>query len=374
MPNDQAHDPQVPTAGERVAQPVALSVAPVSSGGSASGSGISVSYTGTGIGETVTISTSTLNFTTKSNAAPLWYVDPGAEGTIDASPLSRTALSLAGRPFGNLDTAIKYGPNGAAKAEQVGSAPGYRTNSDTLGPSQGVLKTDVDGAGDHIRIMSRWRRNFDGLDAYAKQVEFGGTAWNIKGWRWWASVAGTKNNMVFSYGQSNTEDGGPRVTPENSASGTAYPQGTDKALWGLKKDAWVSEVIDIKQSSAPDVADGLVRMICDGQEFAYENVITQDSSVGGRYVDLVMEQWQFVYTDTPFIKWHDFIYVDDTPHALVITDKPSWGTEGAIIDPLIPIAWGSAEITAKTRCNISGKYLYLIDGNGDLLNTNGVAL
>ena len=343
---------------------------------SASGSGIDVSWTGRGIGDTVTITTSTLDFTTKANANPLWYVDPGAEGTIDASPLSRLTTSLSGRPLGNLDTSTTYGPNGSATASLVGTSPDWQVASGSLGPSLGNLKTNGSGAGDHIRIMTRWRRNFDGLDAHSKwqALNSGGSAWNIKRWRWYSEVGSPKNNLVFAYGQVNSEDGDARITPENSATGTDNQAGADLALYGMKKDQWVSEVVEIEQSSAAGVNDGSVRHIADGQEHLFSNVITYDDDANdGRYVDLVMEQWQFIYTDTPFTLWHDYIYVDDTPHAVIITDKPNWGDENAIIDAVIPTAWNGTIITAQNRCPLFG-YLYVIDGNGSVLNSAGVNL
>lgn len=350
------------------------------SGGSASGSGIDVSWTGKAIGDTLTITTSTLDFTAKTNAKPFWYVDPGAEGVLTASPLSRKTVSLAGTDLGTLDEITKYGPGGAAVASKTSSSPSWLVDSGTIGPSLGTLKTNADGAGDHIRVASRYRRNVDGLDAYAKwqALNPGASAWNIKRWRWWSETnPTTKNDLVVALGQANTESGDIRVTPENSASGTLYYGGkvTDPALFGMKKNAWVSEFLEMRQSSAAGVPDARFRHIADGDEFLYDNFVSYDNDGNdSRYVDFVMEQWQFIYADTPFELWHDFIYLDDTPHAIVVTSGATWGTEGVTIDPVVPTTWGSTSITAQARCALEGKYLYVFDGTGALLNTTGVPL
>ncbi|MCD1631365.1 hypothetical protein [Marinobacter shengliensis] len=326
----------------------------------------------------LTIETNTLDFTEKQNPNPLWYVDPGVEGTLSASPLSRLKVDLTGTPIGNLDTDVKYTSQGSARASFVGQAPSYSVPSSTLGPGRGDILTNQYGAGDHIIVFSRYRRNFDGADAYAKwqQLNPEASAWNIKRWRWWAAQD-PRNDIVFAYGQTPSEDGAPRITPERSMVGVYHtePAGVDRALYGMKKNQWVSELIELKQSSDFDAADGLARHIANGQEFVFPNVVTKNNDgEDGDYVQFVIEQWQFVYTDTPFNLWHDFFYLDDTPHAVIITDKPNWGDLNAVIDPAIPLSWSNSQITAKPRATLSGKYLYVKDGNGQMLNTVGVQL
>lgn len=164
---------------------VTLAVSRQAGGGGGSwGSGITAEWTGQEVGDTVTITTSTLNFTEKANANPLWYVDPGAEGVITASPLSRLKVDLSGEEIGNIDTSVKYGIASARKTG-LGESPDFLAVG-AVGPNRGVVNTDADGAGDHIRVISRWRRDFDGLDAYAKWQELNPTAagWNLKPWRW----------------------------------------------------------------------------------------------------------------------------------------------------------------------------------------------
>ena len=255
----------------------------------------------------------------------------------------------------------------------MGSSSPWRTPSGSIGPTQGTITTDVDGAGDHLRIISRFRRDFDGLDLYTKQQELnpGGVGWNIKRWRWW-SGSGTVNNIHLNGGQTSATSGDPRITPENTDGSERPP--SNKEYFGFLKDQWITEVHDIKQSSQPDVYDGFWRAVMNGYEFSYSDMRTKTAALPDSYRQLVMEQWQFVFTDAPFNIWHDHIYVDDTPHALIVTDKPTWGEVDAVIDPLIPTSWSSSEITAKTRCDISGRYLYVIDGAGTLLNSSGVAL
>ena len=101
----------------------------------------------------------------------------------------------------------------------------------------------------------------------------------------------------MALGQANTESGNIRVTPENSAGGTLYYGGsvTDPALFGMKKNAWVSEFLEMRQSSAAGVSDARFRHIADGDEFLYDNFVSYDNDGNdSRYVDFVMEQWQFI--------------------------------------------------------------------------------
>tara|TARA_R100001530_G_scaffold121069_1_gene88439 strand:- start:1939 stop:3099 length:1161 start_codon:yes stop_codon:yes gene_type:complete len=324
----------------------------------------------------LTITTNTLNFTAKQNANPLWYVDPGAEGVLTASPLSRLKVNLSDFGPAELDTNVANG-QASVRYTRVGSAPDYRA-AIPFGPGRGDILTNQYGAGDHIIVFSRYRRDFDGADAYAKwqQLAPSSDAWNIKRWRWW-SAQDPRNDIVFAYGQSSSEDGRPRITPERSMGGTYHsdPAGVDLALYGMKKNQWVSELVELRQSSGFDVADGLARHIANGQEFVFPNVVTRnDDGEDGEYTQFVIEQWQFIYTDTPFSLWHDFFYLDDTPHAVIITDKPNWGDLNAVIDPAIPLSWSNSQIAAKPRATLSGKYLYVKDGNGQMLNTVGVQL
>lgn len=75
-------------------------------------------------------------------------------------------------------------------------------------------------------------------------------------------------------------------------------------------------------------------------------------------------------TQSPWLISSNGVYRDNGGDSI---SQPG-GEVDALIDPLIPTAWAANEITAKTRCDITGRYLYVFNGSGVLLNESGVLL
>lgn len=313
-------------------------------------------------GNTITITTDgTYSFGTKTNAKPMYFWD--AKDGLSSSSLSRRAFTLS---VGSM--------NGGS--DLTGSSDSYKVIIPSGGgiTTGGPFYTDLDSAGDHIAMFAKRKADFTGSDAYALATD-----WNIKGWRWWYQVG--DNNVVLAYGQTSNDHGNPRFTAERTiGSGTGWLASStvDINNYGFTA-GWKTELLRIKQSTI-DVEDGLVQLYSNGNAYEY-NLLSTTTAYPNAYREFYWYQAQKVPSSPDYAFYYDCVYLDDTPHMVLISDTSTWqgsetGTEA--LEIAIPLTWSSTTITAQLRAgelsSFSGKYIYVLGDNGEPVTTTGVLI
>jgi len=101
--------------------------------------------------------------------------------------------------------------------------------------------------------------NGDGTDFYD-----GSPTYNIKGLRYWSAFGGApggNNIFMAAWATSNSVSGNPRTTAAQS-DGTHF-MGHHGAIFGLRKDEWLAEEMELHES-AVDTSDGTYKRSVNG--------------------------------------------------------------------------------------------------------------
>ncbi len=322
-------------------------------------------------GDTITITTDgTYNFGSKTNAKPMYYWDAGVENTLNSSPLSRKSFTVNNDSSPTLVTDVK--PTNALASLRFSYDNASTAQGEIVQRSDGGdFITDVDGAGDHIIVMHRRRFSFSASEAYAQL-----TNWNQKLSRWWSAIG--SNDLLIAIGQTSTSHGNFRISPELTDS-TLYPSTltTNDDFFGLNKGNWTSEILRVNLGTQ-DVSDSVVKWTCNGETLSH-TFICKTASYPNNYRDFRFPQAQVMPNDQGWYAWVDYIYIDDTPHALLVSDAATWDETGTYrYEPFIPTAWSTSSITAVVRrgefASLSGKYLYILGSDGLPIRNAGLAL
>jgi hypothetical protein len=311
-------------------------------------------------GENITITGS--GFGVKTHAAPMYLWD-SRTGDINPSPLSRRSFTIDQGSPKTIDSTVGLSGRGSMRADLK---PSSGTQVDWGGQIFFPF-TDLDGGGMNLTLFDRTRRNWDGRDAFAMSQTYDpGRGWNIKDWRYWANYGnGSINTDHFiAYGQANSVNGRMRMTYEYT------PPVTERLphFLGLPKNIWKTNYFRYKVSSSPDATDGFIKAFQNSSYGYYLNTISRTTERPDPQNRIASIQYQFLYTDTDWHDWWDIIYVDDTFHAVMLTDG-LWGSDYASYEVAIPISWSDTEIVANLRDgewgDLYNKYLYVVRADGD---------
>jgi hypothetical protein len=322
-------------------------------------SGYSVSGTFSD-GENITISGT--GFGVKTNPKPMYLWD-SRTGNLSPSPLSRRTFTINQGSPKVIDSTVGLAGRPSMRANLKPSS-GTRISS---GSQLFFPHTDLDGGGMNLTMFDRTRRNWDGRDAFAMSAIYDpGRGWNIKDWRYWANYGNSVINTdhMLAYGQQDTVNGDARITYEQT------PPPTKKVhnIPGMPKNIWKTNYFRYKVSSTPTASDGFIKIFQNSAYAEYVNTESRSSERPDPQNRISSIQYQFVYTDINWYDWWDIIYVDDTFHAVVITEG-LWGGGSTKYEMAIPISWNNTQIVANLRTgewgNLSAKRLYVVLASGD---------
>jgi hypothetical protein len=312
-------------------------------------------------GENITITGS--GFGVKTHAAPMYLWD-SRTGNLSPSPLSRRSFTINQGSPKSIDSTVGLSGRGSMRSDLKPSS-GVLVNS---GSQIGGFTTDLDGGGMNLMMFDRTLRNWDGKDAYADWLRLASSEseWNIKDYRYWANIqnGSINTNHWVGYGQGNSVNGRMRITYEYTPPKTSELP----LLPGMPKNIWKTNYYKYKVSSAPDVSDGFVKVFQNSTYGYYLNTISRTSERPDPQNLIASMQYQYIYTDQDWYDWWDIIYIDDTFHAVMLTDG-LWGSNYASYEVAIPISWSDTEIVANLRDgewgDLYNKYLYVVRADGD---------
>jgi hypothetical protein len=197
------------------------------------------------------------------------------------------------------------------------------------------------------------------------------TAYNLKGFRIWATVTGTDghdNNFIFAaVGQSPSAHGVPRLTAEYTGGHVGYVYNVSPIN---PKNTWQTQECFLKQSSGVNVADAQVWMTNGGAATTRYSFVSMDTDNANPYRDLAWHQVQsgVFPVGSGYFLGYDVVYVDDSWCRVMVTSSPTWSEVSQVAEIQIPTAWAAGSITATLRqgefTSLSGKYLYVVKSDG----------
>lgn len=301
-------------------------------------------------------------------AAPYIFWDGGDNSDLQ-SPLSRSNFDITAWTNCSRDLTVQLSGS-AAKMAIPNNLNAGAVNPFFTGYSMNV------GAGEGLSMFYKRRTNFSEAMAESNQ---GASLpkYNIKNYRAWGSAVGGQNNL--HYGQSGYySSAGVGFESFGSAASWSVTQFGD-ADHTLPYNRWQVEWIRILNSSAPGVIDGRTLMIHDDTLY--------DSGLRATYSDAqepmkrpIMTQVQTIYTGASddWAFWWDYIYIDDSINAIVLSDQSTWGAANAKYELVIPTAWADGQVVGIIRqgeiSNLAAAYVYIIGDDGLPIDTNGFLL
>ena len=309
-----------------------------------------------------------MNFGTKPNGNAPWMLIEIGKGVLDLDPVSRGSWTTDWSVRGSLDQDI-VAPNrtDCFKFALSQTGPDPTMNDTHFNMAANGTKTDT-------YAFLRVHENFDGIDLFD-----GASDWNLKGMRFWDDL-GVNNLVSPAMGQSNTDHGNPRISPEGGGDFTQYIG----APFGLIKNSWFTDEWELHQGTV-DVSDATLKFSRSGLVHIFEGTV--EPAVDGTFVsrstanpDLYNRFW--LYNDSitipppsfdAFIR-ADLFYLDDSLCHIILSNEPTWeaATKAPEVlyerEPQIPIAWADISITSIIRQGVhnslAGLYLYVIDSAG----------
>ena len=300
-------------------------------------------------GQPVTIHGS--GFGAKSNAAPLYFWDFG-HGSTDSSPLGRLRYQDVMR--GSLSEAVVAAGSKTALQVDMGG------NGDPAGPKNGVHFDS-----DSLYVWIKHRYEFDLRKAS------GPNGFNLKVFRLWHPFT---NNIYIGY--------------QGTGGSIIHPVGTQEAgLWFQlrpKEDAWVIDEYDYRASGI-GTKDGILQYARNGVSAWNPDTrfIMRSAAMPERYELLFLDQVSDNEVAKGTYQYIDSIYVDDSRQRVVLSDEPTWraqvnGGPESQREVQIPLRWSDREIQIQVRRgsfdSLAGKYLYVINADGQPVATRGFAI
>lgn len=367
MPNNQAHDPRVTLAQNRIAQAVGLSVAAIPAGGGSMASGFvaETGFTLTDNGDgTLTITDAQSRFGAKPNGAKAVRIVDFSTGSDQPTADSRTTSPITWASQCGITT--------------VGAKPGSThamvvDTSDPTATNTAAWLYDIpENAGRRYFRHIVYRNEFTWTELLNAQP----SGPNLKHGRWEDTDAQTANLGPY---QVNVIQGTThRYSFKNDGINAYDSQMYDPTVqWAAKSWMFEEEYHEISSDTA--VADASMYGVFNG-ELVFSR-LNADSTNGyampaGKWDKYKIESWSsWAATGVcPFL--YDFILLDDSWCRIYITDKPTWSdAETKALEIQIPLGWAAGQIDFRQRIGIlgtlSGKYLWVVDSDNNKILIGG---
>ena len=293
-------------------------------------------------------------FGTKSPARPLYFWDFGNSIT-GTSSFSR--LMYTGKIRGFVSTTvIALGSTTSLQVDLAG-------DTSAVGPQDGV-------SFDSPRMYAWIKRRYE----FNIVTASGPNGFNLKSFRLWDPWI---HDMFVNYQGSNGGTGHVEVE---------HTQNERPSIWFGKTPipgSWVIEEFDY-QSSTVGRQDGVLLYIRNGiamWEFS-ARFSMRTTAYANPYNRLFFDQVSNNRVAPGTFEYIDSIYVDDSRQRVILSDEPTWRqvTSGkdAHREIQIPLSWTDSRIEIAARKGSfdsgAGKYLYVIDSNGQPVSTQGFAV
>jgi hypothetical protein len=293
-------------------------------------------------------------FGVKTNAKPLYFWNFG-QSTTSTSPLSR--LAYAGTIRGNIaDSIVAPGSKTALQVETGGI-------TQPAGPQDGVQFNSTS-----VYVWIKHRYEFNVVTSSASN------GFNLKSFRLWDPWI---KDIFVNYQGSSNGTGHVQIDATQDEKPSIW------FGWNQAPYAWLIEEYDY-QSSSLGQADGILHYIRNGLtawDYATRFVM-RNSAYPNPYSLLFFDQVSNNRIAPGTYQYIDAIYVDDSRQHVIISDEPKWttahsGTE-AHREIQIPVSWADNQIKIVARLgsftSLAGKYLYIIDADGNSLSARGFPL
>jgi hypothetical protein len=335
-------------------------------------------------GDTITITSATNAFGTKPNGGPPLFWFP-LQGALTPDPISRGvqgAMAWDNGATSGLVTSVK----------PLGYSHSFRT--DMRGGSGGgsqIIINDLlyfgNKFGDGTQAqpdMYLWCKKFYDIPMPFPSAN---SELNNKYYRLWTCQSG-------GYGGSGSHTAFPSMAGNGIGNtlvnieipgGDAYDDGGSRRPHPPRGQEWLTEEMDLKQSSAPDVRDGVwdwwrnARLAVPRN--VYTNWITRTAAFPKKFGAIALDQRSnpvgSVYP-TPLYFYIAGLYLDDSRCRILISDETTYnadvsnpdGTE-YIREIQIPVTWSAGSIQLKVRAgehaSLAGKTMYVVKSDGAVL-------
>ena len=322
-------------------------------------------------GQTVTISGS--NFGSKSQANPLIW-DNFEDGINNAT--IRNTNPVIG-PAWNVWT--------------NGTDPVYTSTNNRVNSARSAL-FDFSGSTGYTKFLQYYTTADSAYFTFWWRYNKTSNQWsaNIKPWdEFGTGTSGICPSIYSGFGSPLAGDGYLRASVTDCGGGTGQQLNSDMFSW-LSYDSpideiqgqWVRMEMYVKQSSAPNVADGIYKMWVhkpDGEgitlDISSNNVITRNT-MDEWYQWWLLGAYHTMDDRSPLATgqvFGDDVYFDTTQARVELGNAATWSANTRR-EIQIPSTWsnGSLSFTANAGVFTAGQtaYLYVVDANGNV-NTNG---
>jgi hypothetical protein len=301
-------------------------------------------------GQTVTIQGA--GFGVKTTPAPLYFWDFG-NGATQSSSLSRSAYADVIR--GTLSNSLTAPNSKTALQVDMG---GVET---AAGPTNGVKFTST--------TMYVWIKHLYDFDIMKSS---GANGFNLKTFRLWYPWT----HSTYTFYQSKPTQSG--ASAERTQNGSVWlhmmPQ---KGVWQIDEYDYQAGGVGVQNGIFQYTRNGIL-----GWEPS-TRFLMRSSSLQEQYNILFFDQVSNNQVAPGTFQYIDSIYVDDTRQRVIVSTEPTWRTQvntGSIAERevQIPLTWTDSQIEFIARQgslnSFAGKYLYVIDADGNPISTKGFAI